>query len=128
MWEHVAHRSWYGMVKTQTPMVVMLLTSYAHVACVYVSLQMYTEVGRADLTPGGLGGLGIGPGGLGVGGELGGNLLGPRHPGFGTIVSASTPVLTVCSCDLHLARPPCLLPCVLLASHAHSGHHPQCTV
>jgi len=52
--------------------------------CASTLLQMYTEVGRADLAPGGFGGLGFGPGGLGVGGEMGGNLLGPRHPGFGT--------------------------------------------
>ena len=46
---------------------------------------MYTEVGRADLAPGGLGGLGIGPGGFGVGGDFGGNMLGPRHPAFGNL-------------------------------------------
>jgi hypothetical protein len=46
---------------------------------------MYTDVGRADLTPGGLGGLGVGPGGFGVGGDFGGNMLGPRHPAFGTV-------------------------------------------
>ena len=48
---------------------------------------MYTEVGRADLAPGGLGmgGPGIGPGGFGVGGDLGGNMFGPRHPAFGNL-------------------------------------------
>jgi hypothetical protein len=44
---------------------------------------MYTDVGRADLTPGGFGGLG--PGGFGMGGEFGGNMLGPRHPAFGEL-------------------------------------------
>ena len=45
--------------------------------------QMYTDMGRADLMPGGLGHLGGGPGGLGVGGDFGGgNMFGPRHPAF----------------------------------------------
>jgi proteasome inhibitor subunit 1 (PI31) len=48
--------------------------------------QMYTDMGRADLMPGGLGHLGGGPGGLGVGGMGGdfggGNMFGPRHPAF----------------------------------------------
>ena len=39
--EHVVHRSSDGMEMIHAAMAAMLLTSYAHVACVIVSLHMY---------------------------------------------------------------------------------------
>ena len=66
-------------------------------------MQMYTDVGRADLTPGGLGGLGIGPGGFGMGGEFGGNMLGPRHPAFGDSYPHHAPSHTLFACGTYVA-------------------------
>ena len=39
--EHVVHRSSDGMEMIHAAMAAMLLTSYAHVACVIVALHMY---------------------------------------------------------------------------------------
>ena len=54
--------------------------------CVCVIVQVYAEVGRADLTPGGFGGVRLGPHGFGTGAGSMGNMLGPRHPAFGPLM------------------------------------------